>query len=1025
MMVLFSQVFFVFLFSQNSQRAQLSRVSQHTHLPELKMKYMRILLTTLLSICFLAAPALQNERRTILWSAGDSTEVFRTIEPNEIVTIPAAIHDVGTPMRRFLRVVGNTVWPAPWDYRGERNFRYVECLVDDYLDSTITHTDHYSLHFSGNNDSFERHALNRVMGTNLHGGSLHVSIPVLRRERLATAPDGDFGLALEIYLKRDGRAPEDIFDAPDTVIAIPIPGGTSHRITTVEADVTLPPDVACIVTRLGGTRFAGDCWVEAPTISQDGMVVWRDPFVMERDRTAQRNYWVGINMSTAMWRRWNITFGDVTVKDGLEFDRCSNIADFMIPLPPEATGNGPFRLKLVEESHRANYPYQLRRVELIEETARDFEVAYCPTAAYVGEPLGVLVETNRPDITLSVKSTGAKPERQTITLDEPGLHVVQVTPLGGSDPLHVTISDGTRLEPIIVFNVRERKSPPVLLSSGDEIYVPKDPAVYDYFFKWYLRYGVGNAYHFRPSYQWNGTREPTADFMRRYTRLLTDLHMPYAWQVEGRNLAASRLNPPTEALESPMFMGRQAHENDGDFYYWTQFKYVGLFSDIAARTRPYGGIFAKHRPIFTPHGDYIFYDRQGVADMADGARKFVENLRSNKGESTRHTGPSSLFRYFYQAGYDWLGAEQMYGPEEKIMSALRGASRAYGKSRYGSLHAMQWLRPYQFTKPGHALRHFLSLATAYMHGSSHINTEEALWTDELLHDRYSTSGQEHMKAQNLMLEFIQNHDREGEMVTPVAVIQGRNDAWRSFGRGPVWEQDGKKWRFNRATESFDLTTSVFYPENGTSDCGPDGWFTSMPFGAIDILPIEAPQEALSRYRVLAFLGWNTFDAADFQRLRGFVERGGTLVLTAAHINACLQPDEPAAFPADDSAVQALLGDNYRALTEKTVITKGLGRVIYYPQNVYPADPTIRADYEATLRRLADDEAHAQWEKGWISDAPHVSWTVWDRPDGTRTIYLLNINWRDPRPETATLHVGGREQTITVEPWEIKVITPRP
>ena len=81
-----------------------------------------------------------------------------------------------------------------------------------------------------------------------------------------------------------------------------------------------------------------------------------------------------------------------------------------------------------------------------------------------------------------------------------------------------------------------------------------------------------------------------------------------------------------------------------------------------------------------------------------------------------------------------------------IMSALRGASRAYGKQDYGSLHAMQWGSS-PFTTPEHALRLYLSLATAYMHGSSHLNTEEALWTDEYANDRYSESGKQHQYAQ--------------------------------------------------------------------------------------------------------------------------------------------------------------------------------------------------------------------------------------------------------------------------------------
>ena len=45
---------------------------------------------------------------------------------------------------------------------------------------------------------------------------------------------------------------------------------------------------------------------------------------------------------------------------------------------------------------------------------------------------------------------------------------------------------------------------------------------------------------------------------------------------------------------------------------------------MAARNRPYVGIFGKHRPIYTDHGTFIHYDPYGVKDMADGARKRVE-----------------------------------------------------------------------------------------------------------------------------------------------------------------------------------------------------------------------------------------------------------------------------------------------------------------------------------------------------------------------------------------------------------------
>ena len=520
-------------------------------------------------------------------------------------------------------------------------------------------------------------------------------------------------------------------------------------------------------------------------------------------------------------------------------------------------------------------------------------------------------------------------------------------------------------------------------------------------------------------YQWSGFRVADPAVIGHYTRLLDQLKIPYAWQVEGRTLAGSRINPSLETLATPMFRGKQAHENDGGYYYWQHFQYQGVFSDMAARNRPYGGIFAKHRPIYTDHGVFIHYDPEGVTDMADGARKLVANFRYSKGPSTRHTGPSTLFRYLYQAGYDWLGAEQMYGPEEIILSSLRGASRAYSRPLYGTLHAMQWGSG-PFTDPKHSLRLYMSLAVAYMHGSSHMNTEEALWTDEYMNDRYSVSGKEHLFAQHQMLDFVETHSRRGDLRSNVAVIQGRNDAWKSFGRGSLWSQKGDKWKFNKACESFDLL-NVFYPDNIVDGCGPEGWFTSTPYGTVDLLPVEAPQDVMDRYKAMIFLGWNSYDANDFLRIRDFVFKGGTLLLTAAHLNEELQPDQPVRFPADDAVIREMLGENYRQLTTKTEIACGSGKIIYFPQKAYPAEMMLKADYVEAMKEIAAKAAGEETCQGWMEAAPSVGFTVWDHSD-RRTIYLLNTDWasdQDQRP--ATFIYKGKKFPVVVRRYHIETI----
>lgn len=468
-----------------------------------------------------------------------------------------------------------------------------------------------------------------------------------------------------------------------------------------------------------------------------------------------------------------------------------------------------------------------------------------------------------------------------------------------------------------------------------------------------------------------------------------------------------------------MFRGKQAHENDGGYYYWQHFKYQGLHSDMAARNRPWGGIFAKHRPIYTDHGTFIHYDTEAVTDMSDGARKLVSNLRYSKGESVRHTGPSSLFRYFYQAGYEWVGAEQMYGPEETILSALRGASLAYSRPTYGSLHAMQWGSG-PFTDPKHSLRLYLSLAVAYMHGSSHINTEEALWTDEFMNDRYSPSGKEHLAAQHRVLDFIETHSRRGEFHSNIAVIQGRNDAWKSFGRGSLWSQEGEKWKFNKACESFDLL-KVFYPDHIIDGCGPEGWFTSTPYGPVDLLPVEAPQDVMNRYKAMIFLGWNTYDKGDFERIRDYVFHGGTLILSAAHINACLQPDEKPCFPQDDAPVRELLGEDYRSLMQQTTLNYGKGKVIYFPEALYPAEDKLKAAYIKVMQDIAASTVHPEAENGWIEAAPSVGFTAWQ--DGERrTLYVLNTDWQsDEETHPYTFIYGKGKFRLSIARYQLGTI----
>lgn len=977
---------------------------------------------TLLLFAFTAfqllATSSYKETRTVVFIPS-TRGTPHLLMPDKSITTPVSFKETDVPTRKFLRVIGGVKMPVPYAERGEEMFRRAEFLIDDNLDSVQVKKDRYSLYFKGEDNNFERHAYYRISGTLLQPGELTVILPIVKRQNLSVSPGGDFGVQIELFYKKPGRAVDDIYDTPDSLLYLPVPVG-SAKYQEIAQTYVLPDNVACAFIRIGGTHFSGECWVEAPRLKQKGKQVCSIPFRKFAQKENDLNYWIGCNLSTRSWPKWKLEYAGQTLFEGNQFDRSSNIADFYIPLPASLSGQGEMKLTLLKEAHRAAYPYELSGLEIIEESARNFEIVSVPRYVTKGTSFGVLVETNKPNVRLKVKAASPLfPLSQEVVFEKTGLHVVQLRADEYASAVSLEFADDTRTETVQVGQVIEKEPEQIYVSSGDEVYIDKQYIPYDYFFKWYISNRVGNWYQFRPSYQWSGFRVAEPQIISHYTNLLDQMNIPYAWQVEGRTLAGKRINPDLKALAGPMFRGKQAHENDGGYYYWQHFLYQGIFSDMAARNRPYGGIFAKHRPIYTDHGRFIHYDTEGVTDMADGARQLVSNFRYSKGESTRHTGPSTLFRYLYQAGYDWLGAEQMYGPEETVMSALRGASRAYSKPLYGSLHAMQWGSG-PFTDPKHSLRLYMSLAVAYMHGSSHINTEEALWTDEYANDRYSKSGKEHLYAQHQVLDFVETHSRRGALKSNVAVIQGRNDAWKSFGRGSLWSQKGDKWKFNKAAESFDLMR-VFYPENILDGCGPNGWFTSTPYGPVDLLPVEAPLDVMNQYKAMIFLGWNSYDENDFIRIREYVFNGGTLLLSAAHLNAGLQPDQPAYFPSNDVLIREMLGSNYQNLTEKTVLSFGTGKIVYFPQKAYPAESILTKEYEAAMKEIAIKTVDEELQRGWIKSAPSIGFTVWDSED-RRTIYLLNTDWMSNEEQhAATFVCNNKEFSIPVRRYHIETV----
>ena len=359
-------------------------------------------------------------------------------------------------------------------------------------------------------------------------------------------------------------------------------------------------------------------------------------------------------------------------------------------------------------------------------------------------------------------------------------------------------------------------------------------------------------------------------------------------------------NPTVDVIGGEHYLGRQAHEYDGAYLYW---KEAELQNQSFLEARADLELYLTRRHMDTAYllvtsanylaqGDRLYRYRvpNAVDDVESAANLFVDKLKASRYDQERHTGPSTAFRYFFQAGYKWAGAELMYGPAEIVIAALRGAAKCYNQDSLGGHLAVQWsTTPHD--SASRYRRYRTMLYVCYMQGLTEINTEEGFWH---LEEYYTSFGRKdlacknHLKQQQDFYEYVASHSRSGAYYSSFAFLFGRFDGWRSFGSEKIWGQsafDGaapeKSWELLR----------LFYPLTPAENmifrhpC-PDeevGFHSGTPIGNADIVPIECALEKLCVYKTLCFAGYNKLLEEDAVKLLCYLPLGD-LLLTFPMIN---------------------------------------------------------------------------------------------------------------------------------------------
>ena len=879
-----------------------------------------------------------------------------------------------------------------------------------------------------------------------------------KAEDLSYSDGGYLRIRIEIRETHEGVNRHSVANSPDRVILVDFPEGTWNW-REFSREMKLPPaETACVGFWLEGCGYTGNVYFEKPFLMDVQSVNLLPDFAPP---VSDRAYfdWTGQNLSRKEWPEFEVVLNKERIFRNEIFERCHRNSEWEISIPKDVFQSvNCLEIKLVSDYHDP-LPYCIHEIGIIEVPAAKVTLVACSQVGTVSDGAHILLRTTEKNAQVKIKWDDESAAKLQYCFAEPGLHGIHLDCLKtGQHKKYTIFTDGEEIRgeiPVIIQRIPDG----VITGTGDMIYIEQSISHMEEYLSWYISNHIGNLLTIRPTYRWSGSRVLNGEAFKWFVRVLNELQIRYVLMLDGRELPGINANPDSDLLAGRGYLGTQCHEMDGAAFYWTtrmssDSLMAEQYSDMEQRAYLEDPFHCQpwHSPAnFWYDGDAIYQGRNPhlPRDYRQSKEIAISSLRKLRNGARRHTGPSTMFAYLFEAGYQWLGAETMYGTMEILMSFLRGACRAVGIDDYGVHHAVQWSSSPQ-DAPEHIRRYRLALYVSYMHGATQINTEEGLWHLEEYYSyyhRFSECCRTHLVQQQDFFRYVSTHSRTGRFYAPMAIIRGRYDGWHGFGNH--WQWGWADVENGEAEKSWDLL-KAFYPQgkpgealylHGCAENRAVGFFSYVPMGNVDILPAETERKVLEGYGATAFLGYHCAEVQD-EKFLAYVKRGGKLLLTRAHLTistdlkdiATGRLKETSDNPLHLAIGEARYTENHVSGIPVMVCTNiqppdrvlcytdegmplicdyqvGKGSITIVHALAYPAHPAIRHDCEKQLVRLMKEQTDTQ--RIWYECGDDVEVAVYDHEDGTRHLYFLAIDWyRAPdRRRNAVLKVGANRYQI--------------
>lgn len=291
--------------------------------------------------------------------------------------------------------------------------------------------------------------------------------------------------------------------------------------------------------------------------------------------------------------------------------------------------------------------------------------------------------------------------------------------------------------------------------------------------------------------------------------------------------------------------------------------------------------------------DLNFKGLRQSQSFSESNRLYREYLRKKQAKislqkgSTSIGAPSLLCVYEGEAGFDRITIEPVSN-----LNILTGAVRATSVKSWGAHIPTDWYYgvPVDVVKSNKFL---LSLQYLYLNGAAYVYAENALYKTNAFvrfdfEDEHCSLNRTYLRR---FYEYTSTHPRKGKLLADKAIVFGRNEFMMWLPNDRMGELEEKSWDqpvWGKWDNSYQkcwqaIKSWLPFSEKQSAAVTPlnTHLFSGTPYGNVDV--VYADKE-LSRYKTIAFLGWNTMNPELFGKLKSYVENGGTLVISYCHFN---------------------------------------------------------------------------------------------------------------------------------------------